>query len=335
MEISDFLRTALVHIRGVLIGAGLVAAAVAGFLVIAPQPYSATSTMRVIQPTGTLDSSILPTAVEWYSALGDVPAILAASAARTQPPVSPSELRTRSSLAPGSGPGEIVVTVTSSDEAQALSMNTSLSQALVDQVENDPTLQFGETRLSVLVPAEVGGQTGRGVVVVFVTGFLASFVLFFTVAGLVHRHVNWRINDRILRALGTERELMTFSGSSDLAVFLVERSRHTGQTWMAASPGVPPETWTSLEAQVSGLGADVRALQVSDTTEVPEAEVGAVFFPDPNDGGPAAIAAASLAGSPALVMVSRGSGSRALRGFLDQLQAVGVPVMAAAVAPKK
>ncbi len=332
MEISDFLRNALVHIRGIIVGAILAGLAVAGALVLASQPYSATSTLRVIQPTGALDATLLPTAVEWYAALDQVPGIVSAAAGRAQPPVASETLQAQSSLSPGSGPGEIIVTVSGSDADEALSSNTALSEVLVEQVEKDPTLQFGETRLSVLVPAGVNGRLGFGVAAAFLTSALAAFLLLFTAAGLLHRQFNWRVNKRVLKALGPELGLEAFCDPEELAVVLVSRCREHAQTWMAAGADVTPETFASLAGEVSTLGGSVTIEPIPDTARDAPPGPGIVYLPEPNDGSPLAVSAANRASAPTLILVSKKCRARVVRSLVERLRAVGVEVWAIAPA---
>ncbi len=328
MEVGDFIHNAWVHIRGVLLGAVLGGLLAAALSLTSASSFTSTSTLRVVPPAGALDTDLLSTAVEWYAALGDVPAVLDAASASAVPAVDTTTMREQSSLAPGVGPGEIIVTATAPDEQQAVSMNNALGSSLVQIVNKDEELQLGGTQLRVLLPAEGQGQMGSGAVTLFVTGLLAGFLVLFTAAGLLHRFINWRVNGRILRALGSELQIPVFTATADLALMLVQQGRIGGQTWMAATPGIPDSAVESLRRQTEHLGGPVDLVVIADSGERPPADGHTVYLPEPNDASPSALSAVSLASSPAAVLVVARSRSRQVRATLTKLRELGIPVLA-------
>lgn len=329
------MRNIGVHIRGVLLLSILAGCLAVGLSLASPNTYSSTSTLRVVPPGGSLDTNLLSTSVEWYAALGDVPEVLNTASNRSKPAVSTTTLREASTLVPGAGPGEIIITATSPDERQAISMNDALAETLVETVNKDEELQLGGTQLSVLLPAETQGQLGSGVATMFVTGFLAGFVLLATAAGLLHSFVNWRLNARILKALGAQLEIPAFTSAADLALFAGQQARTGPQTWVAASSRIDPSAWTAVQQEVAQLGTPTRLVRVSEAADPAGGEGPVVYLPDPNDGSPAAIAAASHVAAPAVVLATPGTRLRQVRDCLSRLDEVGIPVSALALIKSK
>lgn len=332
VDIANFGRNIALHIRGILVGSLLVGVLAAAVGLLMPATYTAEATVRVINNSAQpLDPEALATAVNWYAALGVVPAIAAQAGVDTRPPMSAADVLEHLSLQPGVGPGEMQVVARSGDQQQAVSLSDAMTAALVQRVSADSQLAWEDTSLSVLVPAQVAGRAGGSPATLFVTGVLLAFVVFATAAGLLHDVVNWRLKPRFLHSLAQDCGISAFDDMDSLAVQAALRSREGNQTWMASGPGVTEQTWADLLERVRNLGAPVEVLSINGEPEQVIAGRGQIFVPTHNDAGPLSLTAVSRMHAPVLVLCPPRQRSKELRGFLDRLQSVGVRPFALAL----
>jgi len=324
VDVGSFARNIVTHIRGILLCAlaiGLIAMTVG---LLTPAKYTAESVIRVIPPKGqeSIDPTALATAVDWYVALANAPSV-AQTASAGQPSLSPEEVQERTRLALGNGPGEVVVLATSPDKAASVSLSNTMANAFVSVVSQDEALQIGQTRLTVLLPAQLASRAGPGPLTLFLSGFLLSFVLVATAAGILHPHLNWRLSRRLLASMEDETGITVITDRAELAAFLAFKGRETAQVWLATDAGVPSDFWADLQERIHGLGANLTVLAPDGARDDP-ARPAVVYLPDPNDGSAATLAAAAATGAFAVMVCPAGQRARGLRRYIHQLPQYGL-----------
>lgn len=331
MDVGTFARNIGVHMRGILFGSVVLGLLTLVPSVLLPPTYVTQSVVRIVPPEGQdfVDADSLDTAVEWYTALADVPSVLQQAASGMQPPASPEEMRDQTILVQGDGPGEVAVRATSSDAAEAVSLSDTMAEAVVSAVQDDTALQIGSTSLSLLLPAQPAKRVGTGPVALFGTGFLLGFALFATGAALLHRRLNWRLSPRMFESLSDEVGAPVITDRDELAAFLALKSKEGPQAWLATTSGVPETWWRDLQESISSLGgaSEVESIGPSLTMNRQPA-AGLVYLPDPNDGRAATLGAVAATGAPVLLVCPHDQRARGLRRLLARLREFGVRPLA-------
>lgn len=334
---GSFTRNIITHIRGILFGSLLIGILAAAAGLVLPANYLAQSTVRVIPPAGqrAIDPAALETAVDWYLPLADVSSINEQAAVTTEPPLSAQQVKDRTTMVFGQGPGDIWVRGLARDPAAAISLSNAMATAVVAAVANDETMQLGRTSLSVLVPAGRATRTGTAPWLLFVTGFLVGFVLVATAAGILHRHLNWRLSPRMLSSIAEEIGVPAFTDPDELAAFLVLKARTGPQAWLATAKGVPTTVWSGLRSRMGDLADDIVVVPMADDPKGPDsAGPGVVYAPDPNNGSPTLLGEVAATGAPALLVVPTDQRARSLRRMLRLHAEFGVRPLALTTAPR-
>jgi len=338
VDVGTFARGIVAHMRGILICSLLLGLLAMAPSLLLPPTYLSLATVRVVPPTGQdyVDADSLATAVEWYVALADVNAVVEQASELVQPPMDANEVVRQTALVIGEGPGEVAVRGTSRDPATAVSLSNAMAQSVVTAVTEDEALQIGDTTVSLLRSAQPANRVGTHPVTMFLTGFLLGFVLLATGAALLHRHLNWRLTPRMLKALGDEAGVPVLTADDDLSAYLALKGKQGSQAWLATAPGVPQSWWSDLEDRVRLLGgaSEVESLRPGGTVPADPAP-GRVYVPDPNDGSASALGVIAATEAPALVVCPSGQRAKALRKLLTQLGEFGVRPLALTVAAEK